>query len=100
MDQNQYKDINASDIIPYYVNNMLVSFILPRDNYSHQTSRTVKCFLLEASVIVLEWSEQSPENGLPLEDTREHAIYKISNQVLNKFNKSRRTLPSFYILSY
>lgn len=79
MDQYVYKDILATHMIPFCDEHMPVTAIFQHDNDPKHTSRSVKCFLQESNVEVLEWPAQSPDLN-PIENLWSHVERQIRGQ--------------------
>lgn len=79
MDQHQYKNILANDMLTYAHEHMSDSFVFQHDNDPKHTSRLVKGFLRESDVNVLDWPAQSPDLN-PIENLWGHVQQQLKGR--------------------
>lgn len=99
MDQYQYKKILEETMIPHSEENLPVTWIFQHDNDPKHTARSVKAFLTEQSVTVLEWPANSPDLN-PIENLWHTIKTKLSqNHITNihglysAFENAWRSIP-------
>lgn len=92
MDQFQYKNILEETMIPYTDDHLPVTWIFQHDNDPKHTARSVKSFLSEQRVTMLDWPANSPDLN-PIENL----WYVVKKKVSVKRNSSQNELYKAFV---
>lgn len=78
LDQHQYKKILEETMIPYSDEHLPVTWIFQQDNDPKHTANSVKAFIREQSLSVLDWPANSPDIN-PIENLWHIVKKKVSD---------------------